>query len=88
MDPLIIGDYPPEMRHYHGNELPRFTPEEKTYVKDSIDFIGLNHYSTLYAMDCIHSTCISGGDHVISGFVYTTGERDGVPIGEPVRMIV
>ncbi|KAE8702270.1 hypothetical protein F3Y22_tig00110483pilonHSYRG00019 [Hibiscus syriacus] len=48
-----------------------------------IDFIGLNHYSTLYAKDCIHSPCILGGDHFIRGFAYTTGERDGILIGEP-----
>ncbi|KAK9268749.1 hypothetical protein L1049_000510 [Liquidambar formosana] len=86
LDPLIYGDYPPEMLHYHGNELPRFTPEEAKYINGSIDFIGINHYSTLYAKDCIHSACILGGDRPIRGFVYTTGERDGVPIGEPTGM--
>ncbi|OMP04638.1 Glycoside hydrolase, family 1 [Corchorus olitorius] len=83
LDPLVFGDYPPEMRQYHENALPRFSPEEAEYVKGSIDFIGLNHYSTLYAKDCIHSSCQSGGDHFIKGFAYTTGERDGIPIGEP-----
>ncbi|XWS11076.1 hypothetical protein CRYUN_Cryun38cG0052700 [Craigia yunnanensis] len=82
IDPLVFGDYPPEMRQYHGSALPRFSPEETEYVKGSIDFIGLNHYSTLYAKDCIHSPCIVGGDHFIRGFAYTTGERDGILIGE------
>lgn len=80
----MFGDYPPEMRQYHGSELPRFSPEETEYVKGSIDFIGINHYSTLYAKDCIHSHCALGGDHFIRGFAYTTGERDGILIGEPV----
>ncbi|OMO80347.1 Glycoside hydrolase, family 1 [Corchorus capsularis] len=83
LDPLVFGDYPPEMRQYHENALPRFSPEEAEYVKGSIEFIGLNHYSTLYAKDCIHSSCQSGGDHFIKGFAYTTGDRDGIPIGEP-----
>ncbi|XVF04154.1 hypothetical protein REPUB_Repub05bG0057700 [Reevesia pubescens] len=83
IDPLVFGDYPPEMRQYHGSQLPRFSLEEAEYVKGSIDFIGLNHYSTLYAQDCIHSPCILGGDHFIRGFAYTTGERDGILIGEP-----
>uniref|UniRef100_A0A5B7AKE1 Putative beta-glucosidase 18 isoform X1 n=1 Tax=Davidia involucrata TaxID=16924 RepID=A0A5B7AKE1_DAVIN len=69
-DPLVFGDYPPEMRRYHGSELPRFSPEEAKYIKGSIDFIGINHYSTQYAKDCIHSSCIQGGDRAISGFAY------------------
>lgn len=94
LDALVFGDYPPEMYKYHGNELPRFSLDERVLLKDSIDFIGLNHYGTLYAKDCIHShclcngaSCIQGGERAIAGFVYTTGERNGVPIGEQVREI-
>ncbi|KAF8391382.1 hypothetical protein HHK36_023686 [Tetracentron sinense] len=82
LDPLIHGDYPPEMRRYLGQNLPKFSLEESKILKHSLDFIGINHYSTLYAKDCIHSPCSSEG-HAIEGFVYTTGERDGIPIGEP-----
>ncbi|KAF5930155.1 hypothetical protein HYC85_031028 [Camellia sinensis] len=71
------------MRQYHGNELPTFSAEETEYVKGSIDFIGINRYSTLYAKDCIHSSCILSGDRPIQGFVYTTIERNGVLIGDP-----
>ncbi|XP_058218328.1 probable inactive beta-glucosidase 14 isoform X2 [Rhododendron vialii] len=85
-DPLIFGDYPPEMRHYHGNELPSFSLEEKDIIKDSIDFIGLNHYSTFYVKDCIYSSCAIGGDRPIRGFSNTTGYRDGVPIGDRTGM--
>ncbi|XAR68369.1 Beta-glucosidase [Bertholletia excelsa] len=86
IDPLVFGDYPPEMRRYLVNELPRFSPEETEYVKGSIDFIGVNHYSTLYAKDCIYSSCLHGGDRAIRGFADTTGERDGVPIGDRTGM--
>ncbi|CAA0840337.1 Beta-glucosidase 46 [Striga hermonthica] len=93
LDPLVFGDYPPEMKHYHGSELPSFSSEEKELLRDSIDFIGINHYGTLYAKDCIRSSCVcndssctQGGDRLIRGFVYTTGERDGVPIGERTGM--
>ncbi|PSS06315.1 Beta-glucosidase [Actinidia chinensis var. chinensis] len=86
-DPLVFGDYPPEMRHYHGSELPRFSPEEREYIKGSIDFIGINHYSTFYTKDCIYSSCILGGDRPIRGFVNTTGERNGVPIGDRTGMV-
>ncbi|KAL0328501.1 UNVERIFIED_CONTAM: Beta-glucosidase 18 [Sesamum calycinum] len=47
-----------EMKRYHGSELPNFSLEERELVRDSIDFIGINHYGTLYAKDCIHSSCI------------------------------
>ncbi|KAF2285983.1 hypothetical protein GH714_009353 [Hevea brasiliensis] len=81
-DPIVYGDYPPEMRHYLGSVLPRFSQEEISILKGSIDFIAINHYSTLYAKDCIHSACIPGWDRPIRGFVYTTEERDGVLIGD------
>lgn len=84
LDPLVFGDYPLEMRKYLGNELPRFSSIERDLIKGSIDFIGINHYSSLYVKDCIHSSCSLGSDHPIRGFVDTTGERDGIPIGEPV----
>ncbi|CAN1243218.1 Beta-glucosidase 18 [Linum perenne] len=84
LDPLVYGDYPSEMRLYLGATLPSFTVEQRDYVKGSIDFIGLNHYSTLYAKDCLHSSCPPGGsDHAIRGYAYTTGERDGATIGQP-----
>ncbi|KAL3639870.1 hypothetical protein CASFOL_014838 [Castilleja foliolosa] len=93
LDPLIFGDYPSEMKHYHGSELPSFTSEESDLLRDSIDFIGINHYGTLYAKDCIHSSCqcndsscTQGGDRPIRGFVYTTGERNGILIGEQTGM--
>ncbi|KAJ4850766.1 hypothetical protein Tsubulata_033921 [Turnera subulata] len=82
LDPLVYGDYPAIMRQYLGSALPKFLPEEIDYVKGSLDFIGINHYTTLYAKDCIHSPCILGADRAIRGYAYTNGERDGVPIGE------
>ncbi|KAI3769250.1 hypothetical protein L6452_00351 [Arctium lappa] len=85
-DPPIFGDYPEEMRECHGSELPRFSPEEKNFMKNSIDFIGINHYSAIYTKDCTNSSCLNGGDRAIKGFVEITGERDGQLIGEPTSM--
>ncbi|XP_057971557.1 beta-glucosidase 18-like [Malania oleifera] len=85
LDPLLKGDYPLEMHNFLGSDLPKFSPSESNNLKDSIDFIGINHYSTLYAKDCIYSPCQSG-NNAIQGFVYRTGERDGVPIGEKTAM--
>ncbi|CAK9179500.1 unnamed protein product [Ilex paraguariensis] len=86
IDPLVYGDYPPEMRRYHGSELPSFSTEETEWIKGSIDFIGINHYSAIYVKDCIYSSCNQAGNRTIQGFVETTGERDGVPTGEPTVM--
>lgn len=92
LDPLVYGDYPPEMKYYHGTELPEFSSEEIELLRDSIDFIGINHYGTVYAKDCIdsgcfcnESSCVQGSDRAIRGFVFSSGERNGVPIGERVR---
>lgn len=92
LDPLVFGEYPEEMRHFLDSELPRFTLEEAELVKDSTDFLGINHYGTLYAQDCLYTNCVcpdfrcsKAADHPILGFVYTTPLRDGIPIGEPVR---
>jgi beta-glucosidase len=51
MDPITEGDYPPSMRSFVGNRLPKFTKEESQMVKGSFDFIGLNYYTTNYAHD-------------------------------------
>ncbi len=48
-DPVVFGDYPEIMKQRLGSRLPEFTPEQRALVKGSVDFIGLNHYTTLYA---------------------------------------
>nr|QJC44975.1 beta glucosidase 12 [Stevia rebaudiana] len=82
LDPLIFGDYPNEVKKYLGNNLPSFSHDEKKFMKTSIDFIGINHYSTLYAKDCTNSSCSTTENRAIGGFVGMVGERDGVLIGE------
>ncbi|MCD9642764.1 hypothetical protein HAX54_029775 [Datura stramonium] len=91
LDPLVHGDYPIEMRHYHGKELPRFSSEEKLLIKNSTDFIGLNHYTTLFVKDCMHdtnnTTCSHGENRAILGFLLTAGQnKDGDFIGDPMGM--
>lgn len=50
-DPVYFGDYPAVMRERLGERLPEFTPEEKELVKGSVDYFGLNHYTTMYAAE-------------------------------------
>lgn len=49
MDPLFVGDYPRSMRTRVGERLPRFSAAEAALVKGSLDFVGVNHYTTYYA---------------------------------------
>ncbi|KAF9588793.1 hypothetical protein IFM89_015717 [Coptis chinensis] len=85
LDPLIHGEYPPEMRLYLGVDLPEFSNDQSNKLKDGLDFIGVNHYSSFYAKDCIQSPCDSG-NHAIEGYTHITGERDGILIGEETAM--
>ncbi|XP_057837214.2 beta-glucosidase 18-like [Cryptomeria japonica] len=85
LDPIVYGDYPPEMRQMLGRRLPTFPKEMSEKVRGSYDFIGINHYSTSYAKDCLFSPCLEI-QYAPDALVYTTGERDGVPIGEPTGM--
>ncbi|XP_020226287.1 beta-glucosidase 18 isoform X1 [Cajanus cajan] len=82
LDPLVFGEYPDEMHSILGRQLPRFSLKEKSLIKGSLDFIGINHYGTLYAKDCSLSACPLGTDRPIRGYVETTGTRDGIPIGD------
>ena len=75
------------MREYLGSQLPKFTDEEKKFMKNSIDFMGINHYSAIYAKDCTNSSCSPTGNHAITGFLETVSERDGVLIGENVKIV-
>lgn len=56
MNPLFFGDYPAVMiervaknskeEGFTQSRLPQFTSEEKKMLKQSVDFLGLNHYTT------------------------------------------
>lgn len=37
------------MRSRVGARLPRFSPPQAALVKGSLDFVGINHYTTFYA---------------------------------------
>ncbi|XP_057957638.1 beta-glucosidase 18-like [Malania oleifera] len=85
LDPIIYGNYPPEMTQIVGERLPIFTPEDKKKLRAKLDFIGLNQYTALYAKDCMFSLCAPG---TANGDIHAhlTGERDGIPIGDPTAV--
>lgn len=49
-DPLVFGQYPPEMTSViTGGRLPQFNSTTSALLKGSYDFLGLNYYTSLYA---------------------------------------
>jgi beta-glucosidase len=46
VDPLYFGDYPAVMRELVGSRLPQFSPNQVSLIKGSLDFVGLNHYTS------------------------------------------
>jgi beta-glucosidase/6-phospho-beta-glucosidase/beta-galactosidase len=60
-DPIFFGRYPSSMidgttdRDADGNviqkRLPKFTPEQRERLIGSVDFLGMNHYSSKYYVD-------------------------------------
>lgn len=49
VDFLVFGDYPDIMKKRAGMRVPSFTKDESKQIKNSFDFIGINHYVTKYA---------------------------------------
>ncbi|XP_058075543.1 beta-glucosidase 13-like [Magnolia sinica] len=80
MDPLTNGEYPPSMRSYVENRLPKFTKEQSDMLRGSFDFIGLNYYTSRYTAHVPHSdtTRVS---YTTDSHVNVTVERNGIPIG-------
>uniref|UniRef100_J3M6E4 Beta-glucosidase n=1 Tax=Oryza brachyantha TaxID=4533 RepID=J3M6E4_ORYBR len=48
LNPLVFGDYPEAMKKAAGSRLPFFSSYESELVKNAFDFIGLNHYTSVY----------------------------------------
>lgn len=48
LDPIYYGDYPKVMREKIGDRLPEFSEEDIELLRNSVDFVGLNHYTTRF----------------------------------------
>nr|XP_028946693.1 beta-glucosidase 4-like [Malus domestica] len=48
LDPIYHGEYPKVMRERLGDRLPIFSEKDKELLKNSVDFIGLNHYASRF----------------------------------------
>ncbi|XP_052172713.1 beta-glucosidase 40 [Diospyros lotus] len=88
LDPLIFGDYPSSMIKRVGSRLPRFTKAESALLKGSLDFVGINHYTTFYAEQ--NTSNIIGGllnDSLADSGSMTLPFKDGKPIADRANSI-
>ncbi|KAL5759384.1 hypothetical protein ACOSQ2_018222 [Xanthoceras sorbifolium] len=88
LDPAMFGDYPSSMRSRVGSRLPMFSKYEATLLKGSLDFVGINHYTTFYAQH--NSTNIIGvllNDSVADSGAITLPFKGVKPIGDRANSI-
>ncbi|KAF3431761.1 hypothetical protein FNV43_RR26497 [Rhamnella rubrinervis] len=50
-EPLVYGRYPKSMRKLVKERLPNFSKEEKSLIKASFDYLGINYYLSLFAQN-------------------------------------
>ncbi|EFJ06311.1 hypothetical protein SELMODRAFT_135673 [Selaginella moellendorffii] len=60
LHPVTYGEYPPAMTSKAGSRLPKFTAEQKKWLKGSCDFIGINHYFSVYVKDKPNNIRVKG----------------------------
>ncbi|GBG93475.1 hypothetical protein CBR_g71196, partial [Chara braunii] len=83
LEPVMRGNYPEVMRKRMGCKLPSFTAEESALLRGSIDFLGVNFYTSAYVADCPSSKLSPPTFSVDAAAGVTTSQfRDGQPIGE------
>ncbi|KAL6201001.1 hypothetical protein ACLB2K_024716 [Fragaria x ananassa] len=85
LDPIVHGRYPAEMHELLGDALPEFSKFDMAMLKNGLDFIGINHYTSFYSKDCMISPCEPGpGVSRTEGYAFRTAQKGGIYIGEPV----
>ncbi|XP_008789190.1 putative beta-glucosidase 41 isoform X2 [Phoenix dactylifera] len=83
LDPLIFGHYPRSMQNIVGSRLPKITSEMSKSLAGTLDFVGINHYTTLYVRnDRIRIWNLVMDDASTDAGVITTSFRHGEMIGE------
>ncbi|KAL6867357.1 hypothetical protein ACP4OV_015381 [Aristida adscensionis] len=85
-DPFFFGDYPESMRVRVGDRLPKFRAYEAALAKGSLDFLGINHYTTYYTShNDTSSTIISSlllHDSLADSGSFSVPFKNGKPIGD------
>ncbi|KAF3969682.1 hypothetical protein CMV_006543 [Castanea mollissima] len=86
LDPIIFRKYPAEMKEILGSILPDFSSNDREILKNGLDFIGINQYTSFYVQDCISSICEPGpGVTKTEGYYRQSSHKDGMHIGEPAN---
>ncbi|CAN1135316.1 Beta-glucosidase 44 [Linum perenne] len=80
LHPITYGEYPRTIQEIVGDRLPKFTKEEVEMVKGSIDYLGVNQYTTYYISNPnpAYPKGISYSQDWNAQFGY---EKNGVPVG-------
>ncbi|KAM3749355.1 hypothetical protein ACB098_05G178100 [Castanea mollissima] len=87
LDPIIRGKYPIEMQEILQSDLPMFSKHDLELLKNKLDFIGINQYTSFYIKDCIFSPCEPGpGASRTEGFALRTAKKNNIFIGEPTAV--
>lgn len=82
MEPILYGSYPKTMQENVGSRLPVFTEKQSELVKGSMDFVGINHYTTYYMFNPPPMAEASNvTDYQMDWNVGYAFARNGVPIG-------
>eukprot|EP00878_Enallax_costatus_P007411 GHUV01007761.1.p1 GENE.GHUV01007761.1~~GHUV01007761.1.p1 ORF type:complete len:408 (+),score=71.37 GHUV01007761.1:665-1888(+) len=73
-DPVVFGNYAQEMLdQFPPNLLPRFTPEEQQLLMRSVDYLGINVYTSRY---------IAAGSAADMPWVESESNATGHPLGQ------
>ncbi|KAK4591737.1 hypothetical protein RGQ29_016251 [Quercus rubra] len=83
--PVIYGDYPKSMKCSVGNRLPRFTEAQSKLLKGSLNFLGVNYYTTNYVESAPSSNGVNVS-YVSDRQATLTTDKNGTPIGTPTAL--
>ncbi|KAK1562811.1 hypothetical protein Q3G72_017470 [Acer saccharum] len=81
LHPIYYGDYPEVMRKKLGDQLPEFTQEDKDLLRNTLDFIGLNHYTSRFIAHEVNSL-VEGNYYQAQEMERIVEFEDGEIIGE------
>ena len=56
LDPIYFGRYPEVLQTRLGDRLPKFSESEVRSLRGSVDFLGINHYTTHYGADITNAS--------------------------------
>ncbi|XP_042029198.1 putative beta-glucosidase 41 [Salvia splendens] len=83
LDPLLLGKYPLSMQKLVGERLPKIGPKVSQFLKGTLDFIGINHYTTLYVRnDRMRLAKLILQDASTDSAIITSHSKHGVKIGD------